>query len=151
MALETLRQTASHPCGEGSIYHSDQGVVYLSGTFQQEVSSHGFRQSMSKRGNCQDNAPQESFFGHFKDECKYADCKDICELRALITKYADYYNHERRMWERGRMTPVEYEAYLLSMTEEAFSAYLAREEEKYQRMKERAAKRAVERTRNLGV
>ena len=49
------------------------------------------------------------------------------------------------------MTPVEYEQYLLSMTEEAFSAYLAREEEKYQQMKENAAKRAIERAKNLGV
>ncbi len=151
LALETLRQTDSHPCSEGGIYHSDQGVVYLSGTFQQEVSSCGFTQSMSKRGNCQDNAPQESFFGHFKDECSYAECRDICELRALVAKYADYYNHERRMWERLRMTPVEYEEYLLKMTEEAFSAYLAQEEEKYQRMKEQAAKRAIERAKNLGV
>lgn len=106
---------------------------------------------MSKRGNCQDNAPQESFFGHFKDECRYSDCKDICELRALIIQYADYYNNERRMWDRGRMTPVEYEQYLLSMTEEAFSAYLAQEEEKYRQMKENAAKRAIERAKNLGV
>ena len=151
LALETLRQSDLHPCPGAGIYHSDQGVVYLSSTFQQEVREHGFEQSMSKRGNCQDNAPQESFFGHFKDECRYSDCKDICELRALIIQYADYYNNERRMWDRGRMTPVEYEQYLLSMTEEAFSAYLAQEEEKYRQMKENAAKRAIERAKNLGV
>lgn len=91
LALETLRRSDTHPCPQGGIYHSDQGVVYLSSTFQQEVSSHGFEQSMSKRGNCQDNAPQESFFGHFKDECNYADCKDIHELRTLVMEYADYY------------------------------------------------------------
>ncbi len=151
LALETLRKSDTHPCATGGIYHSDQGVVYLSATFQQEVCRYGFEQSMSKRGNCQDNAPQESFFGHFKDECGYAGCRDICELRELIAQYADYYNHERRMWDRCRMTPVEYEEYLLSMTEDEFSAYLAREEEKYQRMKEQAAKRAIERAKNLGV
>lgn len=151
LALETLRQSDTHPCATGGIYHSDQGVVYLSATFQQEVCRYGFEQSMSKRGNCQDNAPQESFFGHFKDECGYAGCRDIRELRELIAQYADYYNHERRMWDRRRMTPVEYEEYLLSMTEDEFSAYLAREEEKYQRMKEQAAKRAIERAKNLGV
>lgn len=151
LALETLRQSDSHPCPEGGIYHSDQGVVYLSSTFQQEVCRYGFEQSMSKRGNCQDNAPQESFFGHFKDECSYADCEDIHELSALVSEYADYYNHERRIWNREHMTPVEYEQYLLSMTEEAFSAYLAREEEKYQQMKEKAKRRAIERAKNLGV
>lgn len=150
-ALETLRQSDTHPCSNGGIYHSDQGAVYLSAAFQQEVSSLGFEQSMSKRGNCQDNAPQESFFGHFKDECSYSECGSIGELRELVARYADYYNHERRMWDRGRMTPVEYEQYLLSMTEDEFSEYLAREEDKYQRMKENAARRAIERAKSLGV
>lgn len=150
-ALETLRKSDTRPCSHGGIYHSDQGTVYLSTTFQQEVADHGFRQSMSKRGNCQDNAPQESFFGHFKDECSYSECSNINELRDLVAQYADYYNHERRMWDRGHMTPVEYEQYLLSMTEEEFSEYLAREEEKYQQMKENAARRAIERAKNLGV
>lgn len=151
LALETLRQSDTRPCPHGGIYHSDQGVVYLSARFQREVSSRGFEQSMSKRGNCQDNAPQESFFGHFKDECRYSECGSIDELRELVARYADYYNHERRMWDRGRMTPVEYEQYLLSMTEDEFSDYLAREEEKYQRMKANAARRAIERAKDLGV
>ena len=150
-ALETLQQSDTHPCPDGGIYHSDQGIVYLSAVFQEEVSSYGFQQSMSKRGNCQDNAPQESFFGHFKDECSYSECSSIDELRELVARYADYYNHERRMWDRGRMTPMEYEQYLLSMTEEEFSEYLAREEEKYQQMKENAARRAIERAKSLGV
>lgn len=150
-ALETLRQSDTHPCSEGAIYHSDQGTVYLSGTFQQEVINHGFVQSMSKRGNCQDNAPQESFFGHFKDECKYSECESIDELRNLVAEYADYYNHERGMWDRGRMTPIEYEKHLLSMTEEEFSDYLTKEEEKYKKMKEEATKRAIERAKSLGV
>ena len=150
-ALETLRQSDTHTCPHGGIYHSDQGIVYLSTVFQREVSSYGFQQSMSKRGNCQDNAPQESFFGHFKDECSYSECGSIGELKELIAQYADYYNHERRMWDRGRMTPIEYEQYLLSMTEDEFSEYLAREEEKYQRMKENAAKLAIERAKSLGV
>lgn len=151
LALETLRQSDSHPCPQGGIYHSDQGVVYLSSTFQREVCRYGFEQSMSKRGNCQDNAPQESFFGHFKDECNYSECGSISELKELVVQYADYYNHERRMWDREHMTPVEYEGYLLSMTEDEFSKYLAREEDKYQRMKENAARRAIERAKNLGV
>lgn len=151
LALETLRQSDTHPCPHGGMYHSDQGLVYLSAAFQREVSNHGFEQSMSKRGNCQDNAPQESFFGHFKDECSYSECGSIDELKELVARYADYYNHERRMWDRERMTPIEYEQYLLSMTEDEFSEYLAREEEKYQRMKENAARRATERAKSLGV
>ena len=151
LALATLRQSDLHPCVSGGLYHSDQGTVYLSGAFQQEVSKRGYTQSMSKRGNCQDNAPQESFFGHFKDECPYSECKDIEELRELVARYAEYYNYERRMWDKGRMTPVEYKQYLLAMNEAEFSLYIAKEEEKYQQMKEKAAQRAIERAKNLGV
>lgn len=151
LALETLRESDSHPCSNGGIYHSDQGVVYLSRTFQQKVSNMGFEQSMSKRGNCQDNAPQESFFGHFKDECAYSKCRDVEELRALVAGYADYYNNERRMWNRNRMTPVVYEDYLLNMTEEEFRVNLSYEEEKYCKMKEDATRRAIERAKSLGV
>ena len=97
---------------------------------------------MSKKGNCWDNATQESFFGHFKDECIYASCKDIVELKKMVAEYEYYYNNERGMWDRGRMTPVEYETYLLSMNEDEFAKYLAQEEEKYQEMKEKAAELA---------
>jgi transposase InsO family protein len=50
---------------------------------------------MSKRGNCWDNAPQESFFGHFKDEVDYRNCRNIVELEDRIWKYAEYYNFDR--------------------------------------------------------
>ena len=49
------------------------------------------------------------------------------------------------------MTPVEYEQYLLAMNEAEFSLYIAKEEEKYQQIKEKAAQRAIERAKNLGV
>ena len=77
--------------------------------------------------------------------------QDIEELRELVARYAEYYNYERRMWDKGRMTPVEYEQYLLAMNEAEFSLYIAKEEEKYQQMKEKAAQRAIERAKNLGV
>ncbi len=54
--------------------HSDQGAHYTSPTFQKLVKGFGLGQSMSRRGNCWDNAPQESFFGHFKDEAYIKSC-----------------------------------------------------------------------------
>lgn len=51
--------------------HSDQGSHYTSPTFQKLLKSKKFGQSMSRRGNFWDNAPQESFFGHMKDEINY--------------------------------------------------------------------------------
>ena len=69
----------------------------------------------------------------------------------MIDAYAWYYNNERRQWDRKRMTPVQYEAYLLSMDEEGFAEYMRTEHEKYDRMKAKAEKQAIERAKTLGV
>ena len=151
LALETLRKADSHPCEDGGILHSDQGVLYKSPDFQKEVLSRGLRQSMSKKGNCWDNATQESFFGHFKDECDYASCTTLEELQKRVAEFADYYNNERGIWNKERMTPVEYETYLLSLDEEAFTKYLKIQQEEYQKMQKNARKLAIERARTLGV
>ncbi len=69
--LETVKLLVKNhgvSLGKGTIIHSDQGVHYTSVKFIQLVKSSELRQSMSRRGNCWDNAPQESFFGHMKDE-----------------------------------------------------------------------------------
>ena len=102
IALETLRAADSHPCQDGGIFHSDQGSLYRTKSFQKELLERGLTQSMSKKGNCWDNSTQESFFGHFKDECNYAACKDIDELQERVAEYVYYYNNERGLWERGR-------------------------------------------------
>lgn len=133
------------------MFHSDQGILYLSDEFQEKVAEMGMRQSMSKRGNCWDNAPQESFFGHFKDECRYEECRTFGELKKAIEEYAYYYNYERHQWTRGKMTPVCYEEYLNSLTEEEFAEYMRTERDKYDKMKENAEKQAVLRAKTLGV
>jgi len=71
-------------------------------------------QSMSRKANCIDNAPIESFFGHMKDELDYKSCRSFSELFLKIEKYMKYYNYERKQWTRNRMAPVEYREYLLS-------------------------------------
>ena len=70
-------------------------------------------QSMSRRGNCWDNAPQESFFGHMKDELHLKECLDFEEVKQEINDYMDYYNNYRYQWDLNKMTPVEYRIYLL--------------------------------------
>lgn len=67
--------------------HSDQGVHYTSPRYQTLLKKHGLGQSMSRRGNCWDNAPQESFFGHFKDEVDLSSLKTLEELKAKINHY----------------------------------------------------------------
>ena len=151
IALETLRAADSHPCQDGGIFHSDQGSLYRTKSFQKELLERGLTQSMSKKGNCWDNSTQESFFGHFKDECNYAACKDINELQERVAEYVYYYNNERGLWERGRKTPVEYEEYLLSLNDEEFGRYLAQEEARYDEMKKRASELAKKRYGTLGV
>lgn len=144
LALDTLKAMDEYPAIHGAILHSDQGMLYMTDDFQKAVVERELTQSMSRRGNCWDNAPQESFFGHFKEESRYKNCNTIEELKGKVMDYSVYYNKERRMWDRGRMTPVEYEAYLSAMKEEEFAGYLAMEEERYLRMKEKSAQKAVQ-------
>ncbi|MFZ0447262.1 MAG: IS3 family transposase, partial [Bacillus sp. (in: firmicutes)] len=68
---------------------------------------------MSRRGNCWDNAPQESFFGHFKDEAYIKPCNTLEELRREIKNYMTYYNNFRYQWNLKKMTPVQYRTHLL--------------------------------------
>ena len=147
LALDTLDEMDKYPAKRGAIFHSDQGILYMTDDFQAAVVERELDQSMSRRGNCWDNAPQEAFFGHFKDESGYEKCQTIKELRDTVKRYAVYYNEERKIWERGRMTPIEYEGWLNAMSEEEFQTYLASEEEKYKRTKEESAKKAVKRAR----
>lgn len=153
LALDTLKELDAEHLKSDVILHSDQGILYMTDEFQAAARDLGLAQSMSRRGNCWDNAPQESFFGHFKDECPYKECRTLEELRDKIDQYRVYYNEERRMWDRNRMTPAEFEAWLLTLDETGFARYLADEEARYQRRKEESARQAVERARaykNMG-
>ena len=75
--LDKLKLNSEFKFHHGAILHSDQGVHYTSPIFQNRVKKLGLKQSMSRMGNYLDNAPQESFFGHFKDEVILSNCNDI--------------------------------------------------------------------------
>lgn len=92
---------------EKMIIHSDQGGHYTGHSFRTEIKKLGLRQSMSRKGNCLDNAPIESFFGHLKDDVDYKVCKNFAELRDKITNYMDYYNNDRPQWGLKQKTPAE--------------------------------------------
>jgi len=93
--------------------HSDQGSHYTSPRYQKLLKKYGLGQSMSRRGNCWDNAPQESFFGHLKDDVDYKSCKTLKELKAKINHYMVYYNNYRYQWNLKKMTPIQYRNHLL--------------------------------------
>ena len=151
LALDTLKKLDKDSYSNGSIFHSDQGILYLSDYFQDKLKEMGFIQSMSKRGNCQDNASMESLFGHFKDECNYHDCLTLDEVISKVNNYVDYYNNRRPQWNRNKMTPIEYEKYLLSLSKKEYGLYLKIEEDGYLKMKEKAKKLAIKRNKTLGV
>jgi transposase InsO family protein len=95
------------------LLHSDQGFHYTSPDFVHRVKALNLVQSMSRKGNCTDNAPMESFFGHFKDEVEYKNCQSFQEIKQLTASYINYYNNERKQWNLNKMTPVEYRRHLL--------------------------------------
>jgi transposase InsO family protein len=97
-----------------TIVHSDQGCHYTSISFRQLLKDKELRQSMSRRGNCWDNAPQESFFGHMKDEIHLKRCKSFNELTNEIDNYMDYYNNDRYQWDLAKLSPNQYAMYLQS-------------------------------------
>ena len=97
-----------------TIVHSDQGCHYTSKAFIKALNDNHFVQSMSRKGNCWDNAPQESFFGHMKDEIKYeiAMMKTFEEVHAKIDDWIDYYNNDRYQWDLVKLSPNEYYRYV---------------------------------------
>jgi transposase InsO family protein len=95
------------------IWHSDQGVHYTNPGFRKQLKDLKITQSMSRKGNCLDNAPIESFFGHLKDELDYSNCDTFEELEKKVNEYIYNYNNNRYQWNLKKMTPVQYRDHLL--------------------------------------
>lgn len=118
--MEDLKKNHERHLDPNAIIHSDQGVHFTSIAFREffkkdttaEVT--GWIQSMSRRGNCWDNAPIESFFGHMKDQIsvKLKSCTSLPEVKILIDDYIDYYNNERYQWNLAKLAPNQYAQYL---------------------------------------
>ena len=115
--LETV-QIMQHDYGvslqEETLIHSDQGCHYTSVKFITLVQDLGLRQSMSRRGNCWDNAPQESFYGHMKDELsdKMAGWTCFTDVKRDIDDWFDYYNHDRYQWQLAKLSPSQFYRYV---------------------------------------
>lgn len=95
-----------------TLVHSDQGCHYTSKKFRQILKDHDLRQSMSRRGNCWDNAPQESFFGHMKDEINVSKCETYLQVKMIIDDWMNYYNNDRYQWQLAKLSPNEFFAYI---------------------------------------
>ncbi len=111
--IEALIRNKSIESLKDILIHSDQGFHYTNPLYIQKLKDLKMIQSMSRKGNCIDNSPIESFFGHLKDDLDYKNCKTFEELSFCVDEYMGYYNNERQQWERKKMTPVEYRNHLL--------------------------------------
>jgi transposase InsO family protein len=96
------------------IIHSDQGFQYTHPDFIKLLHEHGVTQSMSRAGNCLDNAPIESFFGHFKDLIDLKSCRTIEDVEKEIKRKINYYNTERPQKALNKKPPAEYRGLLSS-------------------------------------
>ncbi|TCI50110.1 IS3 family transposase [Exiguobacterium sp. SH1S21] len=113
--LKHLRKNRRVRLAKDAFIHSDQGGHYTSPTYQKQVKRMRLVQSMSRRGNCWDNAVQESFFGHFKDILELEECTTFDSLRNEVRRTISYYNHHRYQWNMKKMTPVQYRNHLLQV------------------------------------
>ena len=117
IVLDTVKKMRNNPAIaslQNILIHSDQGFHYTNPEYIHMIKELNMVQSMSRKGNCIDNAPTESFFGHFKDDVDYKDCKTFEELKTKTEEYINYYNNERQQWDLKKMTPVQYRDHLLS-------------------------------------
>ena len=115
--LETVQLLVKHhgiSLSKETVIHSDQGTHYTSLKFIQLVENSALRRSMSRRGNCWDNAPQESFFGHMKDELasEIPGWTSFEAAKASIDRWMDYYNNDRCQWDLAKLSPNEYYHYI---------------------------------------
>lgn len=89
--------------------HSDQGWHYRHMNYRHTLESRGIRQSMSRKGNCLDNAVAENFFGHFKEEfLKQTTFTNLSQFRSELDKYIHWFNHDRIRLKLEGLSPVDY-------------------------------------------
>lgn len=111
-AVKMLVRDHGSSISEETLIHSDQGTHFTSLKYIQLLEDNKLRRSMSRRANCWDNAPQESFFGHMKDEIDISSCQTHREVVRKIRDWVDYYNNERYQWDLALLAPNEYYNYL---------------------------------------
>jgi putative transposase len=112
LVVDALEMATSHRLpGAGLVAHSDRGSRYASEHYRRALAEHGIVCSMSRRGNCWDNAPMESFFATLKKELVHdEDYATRAEARASLFEYIEvFYNRVRRHSALGYKSPIEYE------------------------------------------
>lgn len=112
-ALEVALKKLSMEKKNKLMIHSDQGFHFTHFSYREKLVENGVTQSMSRRGNCLDNAPAETFFGYLKDHLELKECNDFKELELMVTKEIEYYNNERPQEGLKKMPPTLYRRHLI--------------------------------------
>ena len=95
----------------GMVFHSDQGWQYQHKRYQKALSDRNIVQSMSRKGNCLDNAMMENFFGLMKNELLYIqEWESVEQFKTELIKYINYYNNNRIKLRLKGKSPVQYRA-----------------------------------------
>lgn len=102
--------------GEVLLIHSDQGWHYRMPQYQHALKENNIIQSMSRKGNCYDNAVMENFFGILKSEFLYTqEFESVEHFKQELAKYIDYYNTKRIKAKLKGMSPVQYRTHALKV------------------------------------
>jgi len=112
--VKDLLTNHGHELKTNTLIHSDQGSHYTSHRFMDLLNDAEITRSMSRKGCCWDNAPQESFFGHMKDEIDINGCTLFREVKDVVDDWMDYYNKDRYVWDLAKLSPDEYYLYRIS-------------------------------------
>jgi putative transposase len=109
LVIDTIKEAKKKQDVRGVTLHSDQGFQYTSRQYHKLLKKNKFIQSMSRKGNCLDNASMENFFGHLKSEVMYLHSfKSEADVIKAIDQYIYFYNHERFQKKLSNLSPVEY-------------------------------------------
>lgn len=110
LVQNTVDKLLKMPLKKDCIIHTDQGFQYIRKEYSDNLKEYNIKQSMSRKGNCWDNAPIESFFSHFKSELIYLQNNKIVldVLKEEISKYIKFYNEERIQLKLKGLSPIEY-------------------------------------------
>ena len=105
---ELLQAVEKLPRNANLILHSDQGIHYQMPSYQRLLAKNRISQSMSRKGNCLDNAAMESFWGRMKTGCFHGKSfTSIDELEKVINDYVRYYNEERIQLKLKGLSPIQ--------------------------------------------